>query len=218
MYTESRVKAKPVPRAHKFIYVFSSIAIIVLKLVNISLVTWFRYCWWNFGLLESSSFTTFKNFKNESFIADVQNDSCGSLRSLTEYYCPYFCDRVMDFTNAGICMLFFGSISAISEMLCLAFHVWNFFKKSFRFEKIWAVIAIPRFLYVLGFSMWIGIIKPNSIHKILTGYGTGEESQTKSFQLLQGFYLANIIIALDLVLMVYGLVWTRREFLGRNKS
>ena len=207
MYIESKIKPQSVTRTQKFLYVISSFAIIILKIVDLALHNWFTYCWWDFGLIYGGTFTSFKNFQNENSINDVQNDACESIRALVSKYCPSFCEYISNFEEAGLAMMFFGVISIVAEVICLAFHLWNFFYHSFRFKKIWAIMALPKFLYILGFLIWFGVSKPHSINSVHSG------PRIEGFKFKEGFYLAIIILVLDMLLMLYGLLKTRKAFL-----
>lgn len=211
MYIEPASRQIKNIRYQKIVYLLASAVIIILKIVNISLSEWFKYCWWDFGLLDGSTFTSFKNFENESSISDVENDSCGSLKPLVLEYCPDFCDYVTNFNDAGLSMVFFSILSIITEMLCLAFHVWNYFKHSFRFKKIWVIIVIPKVLFALGFIVWYGVIKPNKIKKV-------NGQQSVDFTLEAGFYIAIVVIIYDILLMLFGLLKTRKEFLVKKQA
>jgi hypothetical protein len=129
-------KPKKAERKHMFFYIVLSILILISKTVVLALSDWFVYCWWVFGLMYGSSFTNFTNFNNEATIIDVKSDSCGSIKSLVEEYCPKFCENITDFENAGITMMVFGVFSILAEVLCLSFHLCKYNKNSFRFEKI----------------------------------------------------------------------------------
>lgn len=209
MYIESASKPKKdISRYQKFAYVFASTLIIIMKIIVLSLHEWFKYCWWDFALIYASTFMKFKNFQNESSISDVQNDSCGSIKSLVIDYCPGFCNQVVGFEKAGVTMMFFGIISILLEILCLAFHLWNFFKHSFRFKKIWAVIVMPKFLFALGFAVWYGVTGPYSQKSVIS-------SEAKDFSLEGGFYLAVCIVCYDFLLMLFGLLRTRKAFVKK---
>lgn len=213
MYIELNLIKKDKSKQVKLIYTFASILTIVLKLTSLNLMSWYTYCWWDFGLISAKSFKHFNNFKNENFIIDVQNDACKSLRSLVNYYCSHFCDKIWDLENAGLAMIFLGSFSILFHMLCVSFHIWSYFYPSFKFRKIWVWLIFPTLLYFAGFLSFYFVVKPFDI-KDFDGVN-GDSYDRKNFEFLPAFYLAIATVVLDFSVMLYGLIKTLREFLPK---
>lgn len=212
MYIESAKIPHEVTRAQKLFYIVLSFLVIAVKITDLSLQVWFKYCWWQFGLITASSITNYTNLENETLIIDVENSACRSLKPLVKYYCPEFCDNIVKIEHAGYCMLIFGIFSMITESICLGFHVWNLYHKESHFDRIWALIVIPKLLFALGFVIWYGLIDPENIKYI------EHKHQARPFELFEGFYVACAVLALDFCLMIYGLRWTQRAFTRREKA
>lgn len=208
MYIQVSQGPKTNVKVFKLIYILCSFAIIILKATVTVYRPWFDYCWWEFGLLSGSSLTNFSNFKNEYFISDIQNDGCKSLKPLVENYCSGFCSKVNAIENAGLTMLFLSTSSVLFEILCFAFYVWNYFKESFKFNRIWLIIVMPRVLFAVGYGIWLGMIKPAEIKS----FKEHDDKKNVNFQLAAGFYIATATIGLDVITMVYALIWTAKDF------
>jgi hypothetical protein len=211
MYIEGAIKPFRVSRNQKIVFIALTFVSCIGKLADLFLNYWFKYCWWRFGLIFGNSFAEFTNFRTESLISDIHNDSCESIKELVSANCPDFCDNLSNIEQAGVVMFFFGLISIFSESLCLGFHIWKFLYHNFRFDKIWVVIVAPKFLFALGFFVWYVLVRPDSIQKV------DLNNQACDFSLGIGFYLSISIIAVDLFLMLFGLIKTRKEFLLKKE-
>lgn len=213
MYIELNLIKQDKSKQVKLLYSFVSIITIVFKITTLSLLGWYKYCWWDFGLISAQSFKHFNNFKNENFIIDVQNDACKSLRSLTDQYCSGFCDKLWDLENGGLTMIFLASCSIMIHILCVSFHIWSYFYPSFKFRKIWVWLIFPTLLYFAGFLSFYFVIKPYDIKDF--DDVKGDKFDRHNFELLPAFYLAIVTVVLDFSVMLFGLLKTLREFLPK---
>ena len=199
---------RSVRKRHHIVYIIFSVAIMLSIAIDMSLHHWLRYCWWDFGLVYASSFTTFTNFSNEQTISDVSSDACQSLQSLVEENCPHFCDYLSDLEAAGVLMIVFGSLSLMFYLIAVLFHLWSFFKVQFKFKKILVFLVMPSVLYCLGVIMY------NSIVNIL-GIKSPNTSrfETKSPEIKEGLYFSYAIVPLSILHSAYGVLQTRIAFI-----
>jgi hypothetical protein len=213
MYIESRYLAhRTVRKRHHIGFIVLSIVNIVLISVDLSMKSWFRYCWWDFGLSYAFSFATFTNLKNENSIDDVISDVCGALKGLVESNCPSFCTYVDKFQLAGALMIFFGVLSLVFNFIGILLHLWSFFKVQFKFRTIWVFIFSPFFFYLLGTVIYSGLVNITNIESPTTN-----RFETSAPELKTGFYLNFSIIPFSALLALYGLCKTRIAFIETDE-
>ena len=211
MYIELNLIKKDRSKQVKLFYMFCSILTIILKMIVLSLRSWYKYCWWDFGLITATSFKHYSNFKNENYIIDVQNDACKSLKSLVDQYCSGFCGNIDNLEKAGMGMIFLGSFSIAIHLLCVGFHLWSYFYPSFKFKRIWVWLLLPTILNFSGFLSFYLVVKP---YKIEDFDGVkGPTYDRTNFTLENAFYTAIVTVVFDVCVMFFGFFKTRREFL-----
>ena len=200
-----------VGKRHIIAFVVFSIGIVALIITDLALYNWFRYCWWDFGLLHAHTFTSFSNFNNESGISDVNSDACNSLKHLVHRNCPNFCDHVIDFEIGGAVMVLFCVLAVLFYLICAFFHVWSFFKVQFKFRRIWIFFVLPCLFYNFGIMSYFTIASLWSVDSTST-----HRFDTKDVEIKEGIILAFTIIPLSVLLAAYGLIKTRNEFLEKR--
>lgn len=208
MYVENRyLEHRTVRKRHHIVFIVTAVVIIISIAVDLSLHEWFKYCWWDFGLVHASSFTTFTNFDNESTVSDVYSDSCQSLKSLVEDNCPNFCTYLNRIEIGGIFMIIFGTLSLIFYFIIVLFHVWSFFKVAFKFKKIWVFLVLPSIFYLSGIIIYNCCVNILVIENPKTG-----KFDIASPKIEVGMYYSYTIIPFTLLHTAYGLIKTRIAF------
>jgi hypothetical protein len=198
-------------KRHIAAFVVLSFVMIALIITDLALFQWFKYCWWDFGLLHARSFTSFSNFNNESGISDVISDACKSLKHLVQRNCPNFCDYVLNFEIGGALMIFFCVFSVLLYLICAIFHIWSFFKAQFKFRRIWIFFVLPCIFYNLGLLSYVLAARFWNIDSTNT-----HRFDTKDLEIKEGIILAMIIVPLTFLLAAYGLLKTRQEFIEKD--
>lgn len=213
MFIEKHYLAhRNIGKRHHIVFIAASTAVMLTIAIDLSLHKWLKYCWWNFGLVHASTFTTFTNFKDEGTISDVRSDSCQSLESLVEKMCPDFCTYIDRIELGGIFMIIFGILSLMFYLISILFHLWSFFKAQFKFKKIWVLLVLPCVFYLLGLAIYHAALNVLSIKSPDT-----HRFETAAPKIEVGMYLSFSIAPFTVLLTVYGLLKTRIAFL-ENKS
>ena len=209
MYIESRyLTHRSVRKRHHIVFIIVSIISFLATIISMAMHSWFRYCWWDFGLVYASSFTTFTNFKNESTISDVSSDSCESLKGFVDKSCPDFCNYIGNFEIAGGLMIFFGTLSLIFNFLCILFHIWSFFKVQFKFKKIGVFLVLPSLCYCIGFLIYISLINFLDLKD-----PSGKDTEAEPLKIKDGLYISFVTMPILVLLSGYGFLKTRIAFL-----
>ncbi|CAG9310372.1 unnamed protein product [Blepharisma stoltei] len=209
MYREEQFEKPKVAKYHHIIYISASAIIFILIIVDLALNRWFSYCWWDFGLIYAGTFTDFENLQNENSISDVKSDACGSLKGLIEGSCPDFCDYIDDFQSAGAVMVFSGIATLISIAACIFFHFLAFNRSAFRFRVMWVFLIMPTFWYSLGYVIYLGVGKFGDIKST-----SSQRFKSENFEMKEGMILAIVVISLNVMLMAYSFIKTKRAFLS----
>jgi len=205
MYTS--IEEPKISKYYKLVYIGISGCLIILTIVDLALKTWFRYCWWSFGLVFAESFTSFKILNNENSISDVKSDACGSLKELVEDNCPNFCNYIDGFESAGAVMIFFGVLYLIIQSCCLFFHVLVYFKSGFKFKIIWVFLILPTLTYLLGFLVYIGIAELTSLDSV-----DHQRFGAENYQMKEGIILSIVLVNINFLQTVFGFLKTRKAF------
>ena len=200
-----------VRKRHIMGFIVLSVVMVGCIIAELSMYNWLRYCWWDFGLLHAESFTTFSNFHNEQDITDVHSDACKSLKHLVERNCPNFCSNIPKLEIGGSSMLICSVLAIVFYIICIVFHFWSFFKVQFKFRRIWIFFILPCFFYNLGVILYFFNINIQDLDSPNTS-----RFNTQAPTLKEGIYLAISIIPLSLILVAYGLLKTREEFLDKE--
>lgn len=201
----------PVSKKYLLIYIFSSILLIAFTIVAISLHDWFTYCYWNFGLVRASTFLHNSPFKNEDTISDVRADACYGLKDTTENECGKFCDFPTRFELGGAFILLFTIISVVSQTFTLFYHFLRYKRKDFKLGAIGFLIC---FTFALQFVGFIGyyFIAGFILIKNVSGHKRIGDSLPKDFEWRAGMVIYLILFVLQLGLMIFGLIFTKRGF------
>lgn len=211
MYIESRYLAhRGVRKRHHIVFIIASTLLFIGITISLFLHSWVKYCWWDFGLIYASSFTTFTNFENESTISDVNSDSCQSLESFVERNCPDFCSYISGFEIGGGLMVLFSSLSLFFHFFCILFHIWSFFKVQFKFKRIGVLLVLSSACYLVGFFIYICLLKFFDLKNPV-----GKENQAEKFHIEIGLYFAFVIAPLSLIVSTYGMCKTRIAFVEK---
>ena len=212
MHIETHYLAhRSVRKRHHMAFIIFSILIILATAVDLALHPWFRYCWWDFGLVYANSFTTYTILNNESTISDVNSDICESLKEFIDDICPEFCSYINSFQISGAFMIIFGTLSLIFNFVAILFHLWSFFKVQFKFQKISVFLVLPSCFYICGLIIFNCVLNFLNIKQPKTN-----NYQTSSKEMKFGYTLSFIIAPFTVLLAIYGLAKTRIAFTGLN--
>jgi len=202
------VERKIVTSRHYLIYIVAGLVLFAAVIVNLSLHTWFSYCLWNYGLVYGSSHHDYSyHFSDESSLADIKSDACGSIRDDIQRECPRFCDYINYFMSAGGIMLFCGIASLIFLLFSVFFHYWKKDKPSFHMKGIWVFVCFPSAFYIIGLVLYC--IVGDFANLETTDKG---KDDVKDFEMKGGLIMAIVLCVMHLALMTYSLLTTIKSF------
>lgn len=214
MYTE-------LPRRlsrHVWAYLLLQLCVFILAIVNLSLSHWFSYCWWDFGLFTSHSFYDYDSqFASVTSISEVKSQVCDQqpARDFVQNFCPSFCSYVDNFEAAGIMMLCFALLGLVFTLVVIGLHLVLLFKRrsgqEYENELIVMWQVLPSLAYFIAFTLYLMACNLGYLEKVHTNdLESGTEPINPEFG--PGLSMGIAVTALFVLVTVYGLVTTRKEF------
>lgn len=215
MYTE--LSHRP-PSRHVWVYLFLQLCVFILAIVNLSLSRWFSYCWWDFGLFSSHSFYDYDaQFTSGTSISEVKSDVCDQqpAKDFVQNFCPSFCKYIENFEAAGIMMLCFALLGLVFTLVVIGIHVVMLVKRrggrEYENELIVMWQILPSLAYFLAFTLYLIACDLSYLEKVHTN-DLEDGTEPVNPQLGPGFSLGIAVTALFILVTVYGIVTTRKEF------
>ena len=186
-------------------YTVLSTAYIFTVLIGMVIGVWFRYCYWEFGLIAVKKFTNISDFQDETTIIDVEGDACGSLKSLISKDCPNVCEHINAFEISGIVMWSFSFLSCIATMYNIFFHLRVLSNPTIRVKTITFFMSLPLVFFTIGLGTFIGF---GSL--ISNGSNVTQANSTQDFQIKTGLYIAFANYGFCVMILAYGCIFTRK--------
>ena len=188
---------------HIFLYVGSVSVLILFCVIDLALDEWFKYCYWNIGLVNASSW----NYSSQNSISDAHDLACGSFQKTLEYVCPELCTNLNHFEIAGGMMIMFSIFTFAGFGIVLIMHLLLLCKKKVNFRFAWLFMFLPFTSYLLGFIVYCAISDISGI-KDVNSPNSGLDP--KNFTWEGGMIFAVIIIILMSANLGHGMLFTRK--------
>ena len=214
MYTELPARLS----RHVWVYLGLQLCLVTLAVVNLSLNRWFSYCWWDFGLFSSQSFYDYDSqFSDENSISQVKSDVCSDqvTKDFVQNFCPSFCTYVDNFEAAGVLMLCFALLSLVFICIVFGLHVVLVIRRrggrEYENELIVMWQILPSLAYFLSFVLYLLACNLAFLEKV---HPNDLEDHTAPVnpELGPGVSLGIAVTSLFILVTVYGLITTRKEF------
>lgn len=191
-------------------YIICSTINILSLLSSLFIPIWFQYCYWDFGLIYAKSFTSIKDFNQETSIVAVQGDACGSLRHLLNKSCDDVCEHVNNIRIGGILLAGFILASCIASMICIFFHARVLNDPGLKVKSITLFIFFPFLFLTIGFALYVGLCDFLNINN-KGSFG----NISRKFSLKEGFLMAICNYALCLFTLLFGFKKSRKVISGK---
>ena len=207
---------EPPPKFHILIYIGSTLVLGLFAIIDLALQEWFKYCYFNFGLIYGDS--TFDGYSNENTISDIKDDFCngGAIETYIKNACPGFCDNVDHFQTAGGLMIAFSIFTFIGFCFTLIMHIMLLCRKRISFRFSWLFMILPFVSYFAGFVFYCIAADTSNIKGVKKA--PPQVSNPKNFKWEGGMIFAVIIIVFLCANMVHGLIFTKRHLIPNNND
>jgi hypothetical protein len=126
----------------------STIVEVILAVICLSSLYWFRYCYWDFSLTHvynkdnSGNYTNLSSFKN----------TCQS-----QEICPQICESISPIVESSKSMITIGFISIVVGIIVNLLGIIKYFKRNFKIHKfiLYFMNTLPFVLLVIGFAVYM---------------------------------------------------------------
>ena len=196
-------------RLHLIIYSSVQLVLIVLLIICLALNDWFKYCFWEFGLVYAHSFRwRIRDVYDDTTISGVRDDWCEDSDSV-EYFCPSFCTYISSFESAGGFMVFIGVVTLLSAVATVVMHVLALFGRPLKHWLVWVWMPLPAGLWLLGTVIYGGVTNLAGIDDVRGHH----PYDPKNAEVEGGLILCAILVVLQCFLLLYGLLTSRKAFI-----
>jgi hypothetical protein len=192
-------------------YVAASAVFMASALANLFVPEWFRYCYWDFGLIRTETFTDISDFSQESSLTTIQGDACGSLQGVLEDTCSNLCAHIQNFRIANMFLLSFSTLSIFATGVCIFLHMRAFTDESVRYKNIGIFMCYPFVFYLAGICIFAGVGDFSNLKTSGSHPGPAE-----NFSLRSGIYYAFGNLILNFSILVFGLKRSKKTLLKKK--
>lgn len=195
-------------RVHLMVYIGVQVVLIALIITCLALNEWFKYCFWEFGLVYAHSFyPSLQEANDDTTIADVRSDFCDQ-DTWVDNYCPEFCSYISGFQSAGGFMVFIGVITLLCAVTTVVFHALALAGRPLKHWLVWVWLSLPGTLWLLGTIIYGGVtnlVGINSVHR-------DKDLRAKDAEVKGGLVLCALIVVFQAFLLLYAMLTTRKAF------
>ena len=195
-------------RVHLIVYISVQVILTALTITSLALHEWFKYCFWDFGLVYAHSFyPSVQEVYADTTIADVRSDWCDQDTGVDDY-CPEFCTYVSGFQSAGGFMVFIGVVTILSALTTVALHALALAGRPLKHWLVWVWLSLPGAIWLLGTIIYGGVTN-------LAGVETVHRTKVlrpKDAEARSGLILCAVLVVLQGFLLLYALLTTRKAF------
>ena len=173
---------------------------------------WFRYCWFQFGLLSAKNIRLSGTIhlsldKLHLLLCDPTNDYYDT----TTYYCPDFCVRMEAVERGSGILLFFIVLSVATATISLILHVFKALHLTFQLKYARLVTVLPFISLLVGAIVYVSV----------TGFGLYENVVTTrlckgdvplNLDMSLGSLFALVLLIAQLLTSLFGFQCSGKEF------
>ena len=174
---------------------------------------WLHYCWFRFGLLNSS------NIRLNSSTISVQVDrlrrlfcSGNEFNVSAEMYCPGFCGHMTEMERAGGIMLFFMIVAVAGAVGALVQHVIKWKLREFYTRYFLLFAVIPFVSLFIGAIVYVSLMNYSGFSSVSTSSSLCESDRPVDMTLQSGSMFALITLVAQLGTTLCGVLISAKHF------
>ena len=193
------------------IYIALQVSGIIFNFACINYPTWFRYCWFNFGVQSAANFAVSESTFNQN-IDYLRYLLCDDDLKLTaEQYCPGFCHNMNNLVHAGGVMLFFMLYCVMLSSISTVQHIIKHFKRRYRTDFMRILVVSPSISLLLGAIIYLSVANFGT-YRSTNSTDLCPNDYTVDFTLDTGALLWLFNFLLQVTTSTFGFLLTAREF------
>lgn len=190
------------------VYIGVQVVLVALLITCLALHEWFKYCFWDFGLVYAHSFyPSLQEADDDTTIAEVRSDWCDEDTDVG-YYCPGFCTYISGFQSAGGFMVFIGVVTILSAVATVALHALALAGRPLKHWLVWVWLSLPSAVWLLGTIIYGGVTNLAGVEAV----HRNKVLRPRDAEAKGGLVLCGVLVVLQGFLLLYALLTTRKAF------
>lgn len=209
---DSSVFSRRIYKSHIYFYLLMVVISILVVIIALFQKSWFRYCWFTFGLVNVNNFTRdeFDEYETQKGLRDhICEDN--NTQTIVESACPNFCNNSEHIILAGWLMIGMALMSLGCLFILLILHYRLLKVHLIQVKYVYVLYLLPT--AILLSSLMVYIFGGN-LHDLgntdKEGFPNGQEPV--DFEPEIGLVLLTTATALSFAQTLFGILMIRRAF------